>query len=207
MDMKKSTLVAVAGAVLLVGLFFVFRPAQKITNYPPKGNIVIALGDSLTSGAGSSLGNDYVSKISELIGIPIVNKGVAGNTTADALTRLQTDVLDQNPDIVIVLLGGNDYLKKIPKSETFKNLGSIISRIQSQGAIVVLVGVQGGIFGDSYKNEFRKLADEYGAVYVPNVLNGIVLHTDLMFDAIHPNDKGYKLIAERIYRELEGLLL
>ena len=123
-----------------------------------------------------------------------------------ALERLEEDVLSKNPDIVLVLLGGNDYLKGVIKAETFKNLSLIIDRIQENGAAVALLGIQGGLFQDDYRGDFTRLAREKEAVYIPNILKGIIGRTDLLSDSVHPNDKGYKIIADRVGIVLQDLL-
>jgi len=100
-------------AAAAVSYWYWSRPAP-IVNLHPTGKQILALGDSLTEGVGASRGHDYVSVLAKKIGRPILNRGVAGDTTADALARLNRDVLTQEPQIVIVFLGGNDILRKIP---------------------------------------------------------------------------------------------
>lgn len=76
-------------------------------NYYKQGTIIVAFGDSLTRGYGMVPPNkNYVIFLSEYIHIPIINSGKTGDTTPDALIRLKADVLDKQPDIVMVFLGG-----------------------------------------------------------------------------------------------------
>ncbi len=188
-------------------IIMLLRDNHPIVNFPPKGTTIIALGDSLTKGMGASAPEyGYVPILEKRLGITIINKGVSGNTTSDALLRLDTDVLTQHPDIVIILLGGNDYLQKVPPEETFANLRTIITRIQSRGAVVFLVGIRGGILKDHFSDGFTKLADETGSVFVPNVLENIIDNPKLMSDEIHPNDAGYLKVADKITPLLEGLV-
>ncbi len=200
----------VAGIVLAlfgagVALYVALSGPREIANYPSAGTDIVAFGDSLVYGTGSTEGNDFVSLLSQKIGQPIVNLGVPGNTTADGLARL--DQLDQyNPKVVILLLGGNDYLKHVPADETFANLGEIIKRIQSRGSIVLLLGIKGGVLGDPFAARFRDLRDEYNTAYVSDVLDGLITKREFMSDAIHPNDAGYVRIAGRIYPVLSELL-
>ena len=83
-------------------------------------------------------------------------------------------------------------------STTFKNIDDIVVEIQKSGAVVVLLGVQGGLLTDPYKDEFKKIAKNRGVLYVPNVLKGIIGNQEFMSDVVHPNDKGYARIVERI---------
>jgi acyl-CoA thioesterase-1 len=198
-------IVGVIVVAALAAYFFWPTSRQTITNYPSQGSDIIALGDSLTAGNGSTLGHDYVSLLSQDSNKPIVNLGVAGDTTADALKRIGE--LDQyKPKVVIVLLGGNDYLKRVPPEQTFANLVQIIQEIQKRGAIVLLVGVRGGVLRDNFADEFKKLSQDYHTAFVPGILDGIYDNTELKSDEIHPNDKGYAIMAARIAPTLKELL-
>ncbi len=189
----------------LIGMFGGQYP---IVNFPPKGTTIVALGDSLTEGVGaSSPEKNYIGILNARLGINIINKGVAGNTTPDALLRLDSDVIALKPDIVIILLGGNDYLKKIPQHETFNNLEVLIKKIQSHGAVVLLLGVRGGLLHDKFSSDFEDLAHRTGSLFVPNVLDGIVGNAKLMSDEVHPNDAGYLKMADKIAPTLGGLVL
>ena len=204
---KKMYLISGGVLVLiLVGyILFVKDNKQNITNYPSTGTDIIAFGDSLVAGSGATGGNDFVSVLSKQIGRPIINLGVPGNTTADGLARISA--LEQyKPKVVLLLLGGNDHLKKVPIETTFENLGTIIEYIQSRGAIVLLLGVKGNLFGDKFEPEFEKLQKKYGTAYVSNVLDGLFGNSKYMEDTIHPNDAGNKIIADRIYPILIPLL-
>lgn len=137
--------------------------------------------------------------------MPIINLGVSGNTTADAMARTD-DIFKQDPKIVIVLLGGNDYLRRIPMDDTFANLDKIVDEIQSHGAAVLLLGVRGGLLKDSYNSRFEVFAREHGTGFVPNVLDGLLGNRDYMSDEIHPNDAGYAKIADKVAPELKRML-
>ena len=173
---------------------------------PTSGTTVIAFGDSLVEGRGATDGRDFVSMLSRRLGVPIVNAGRSGDTTGAALARLDRDVLAHSPRVVIVVLGGNDYLRHVPVNETFSNLNSIVTRIRERGAAVVLAGVSVGLLTDPYASRYDALAREASAGLVPDILGGLMGHSELMSDAIHPNDAGYEIIAGRIAPVLEELL-
>lgn len=183
-------------------LFFIFKKSLTITNYPSSGKTIIAFGDSLVQGIGATAGNDFPSVLSKLIGESIINMGVSGNTSADGLARIE-EVKAQDPKVVLVLFGGNDFLRKVPLKETFQNIDDIVAKLQDSGAVVVLLGVRGGILSDQYDTYFEDIAEKRGALYVPNVLSGLITHNEFMSDGIHPNDKGYRKIAEKIYPVLK----
>ena len=202
----KSWLIGAAIGLCVVGiyLFFFHRPTA-ITNFPPHEGPVVAFGDSLTAGSGSTDGNDYVSLLSQKIGEPIQNFGVPGDTTMDALARID-QVIATHPRIVLVLLGGNDYLKRVPIDTTFENLQQIIGKLQADDTVVVLIGIRGGVLQDNYAGRFESLGRKTGSLYIPNALDGILGHQNLMFDEIHPNNAGYAIIAQKIYDAIKPLL-
>lgn len=181
----------------LVALF-VFIGNEKITNYPPKNQTIVAFGDSLVAGRGSTEGNDFVSVLEKKLGREIINLGTRGNTTADGLLRAH-EVLDADPGIVLLLLGGNDFLRRVPTETTRQNLASLIETFIDNGSVVILLGVRGNILSDSRESMYRELSKTYEILYVEDVLDGIFMQPDYMFDGIHPNDIGYGMIADRLY--------
>lgn len=165
---------------------------------------VVALGDSLTIGVNSD--ESYVDILSDWSDVNIINEGVSGDTTQEALDRLQSDVLSRNPDVVLVFLGGNDILQNIPKETTFSNLSLIVERIQNSGAEVILLGLHNRVFRFDYETGYENVADNTSARYVPNVLEDILGDGDLMADAVHPNKEGHRIIADRIWPEFQEAL-
>ena len=147
----KSIIVGVV--VLLAISYFVFGAGDKaVTNYPSQGTDIVAFGDSLVAGVGSSTGG-FVNMLSKDLGVEIVNLGVSGNTTKDALDRV--DILkNYKPKLVMILLGGNDFLRKVPTEETFANLEKIVQVVVSQGAVAVLLGVRSGVLSNRYDEEY-----------------------------------------------------
>ncbi len=194
----------VVGGMVLIGaaLFFFYSGSAPITNYPSEGITVVAFGDSLVEGVGATQRGGFVTLLSQKLraekGSDIINLGKAGDTTESALARIDT-VIATDPKIVLVLLGGNDYLRRVPQETTRKNLATIIEKIQSRGAVVVLLGVRGGILKDNFSDMYESLSEEYGTAYVSDVLDGLMGKKGFMSDQIHPSDAGYARIAERVY--------
>lgn len=198
MDLKIKTLAAAGLLAAACG--------PGIANRDSRGTEVICFGDSLTHGTGASEGNDYPSVLSRALGIPVVNAGVPGDTSADGLARLETDVFARNPRLVVVAFGGNDFLRRCPASETFRDLDEIVRRIQDRGAMVVVAGVRSGLFGSPAAKAFKKVARARRAGFVPDLLEDIFSRPSLMSDGIHPNDAGYAVMAGRVRDEVEPLL-
>ena len=194
-------------ALVALGWYFLYptTAATSIRNDLSSGTDIIAFGDSLVWGEGADEGKNFVSLLSQRTGQPIVNLGNPGDTTAEALARVSQ--LDKyNPKVVILLIGGNDYLKRVPSDETFANLGKLIENIQSRDAIVLLLGIRGGVVIDHFALRFEKLRDTYHTAYVSDVLGGIFGNHEFMSDEVHPNNAGYAKIADRIYPVLAQLL-
>ncbi len=196
--------VAIAGIVLIVFVFFVTKD-PSIKNLPAKNSTIVAFGDSLVVGVGSTKDNDLVSLLSSRTGTSIINLGVSGNTTAEGLARIDK-VIEKDPGIVVLLLGGNDYLRKVPIETTFQNLSTIIDKLHEQGIAVLLLGVRGGLLSDHFGDSFKKLAKEKEVGYVSDVLAGLVTHREYMSDSIHPNDIGYAKIADRVAPVLQKMI-
>ncbi len=201
----KSLIFTLVVGALWLGYYFFTNRSYDIYNYPSDGTAIVAFGDSLVEGVGSARGGGFVSILEDRLGEKIINLGTSGDTTKDALLQL-TGVVEADPRVVIVLLGGNDAIKRIPIEETFLNLNTIIDTIHESGSSVLLVGVQGGLIGDKYKDRFKALAREKRTAFVPDILDGIISKPSLMSDGIHPNDAGYKVIADRIEPILVSLI-
>lgn len=206
--MKRNILYVFLLGMAVLSLFFFlnFNKTSQIKNYPSSGQDIVAFGDSLIFGQGASSDDkNLVSLLSKRIGKKIVNLGVPGNTTQDAIDRI-SELDKYNPKVVIVLLGGNDYLKKVPIETTFKNLEKIIKKVQDSGSVVLLLGVRGGLLTDKFDTEFEKISSKYHTAYVSDVLSGLITNMQYMSDAVHPNDLGYEKIADRVYPVLVKII-
>jgi acyl-CoA thioesterase-1 len=137
-----------------------------------------------------------------MVNLPVINAGVDGDTSFSALERLEKDVLSKNPRLVIVEFCGNDFLKKIPKETTVKNLNEVIDRIQARGIMVALVDISAGMFFKEYRAAFKGIADKKQAIFIPVVLHKIITNPAMKSDFFHPNSRGYKIIACRVYNAI-----
>lgn len=179
---------------------------KSIRNLAAPGETIICLGDSLTEGVGAETAEAYPAILSQRLGRPVLNAGRRGDTSAQALMRLGGDVLNKNPRVVIVLLGGNDFLRRVPLAETETHLREIVRQIHERGAMVVLAGMRLGLFADEYSSMYEKVARQTGSFYVPEVMRDILSNSKLKSDPIHPNAAGYRLLGERIAERVIPLL-
>jgi lysophospholipase L1-like esterase len=197
-----------AGIIVLstiAAIYHFITPSSAIVNRRPSGGAILCFGDSLTSGTGASNGMDYPAQLSRMIGLPVTNAGVPGDTTATALKRLD-GVLDTQPGIVLITLGGNDLKNGISRQTAFNNLRTIVRSIQARGALVVIGGIHIPFYGKGFGEAYRKLAEETGSVLVPDVFDGILGRRSLMSDPIHPNSQGYTVMAQHFLRALQPYL-
>ena len=171
-----------------------------------KNGPIVVLGDSLSFGFGAESNHGYIGVLQKRLNLEIINKGVSGDTSKMALERLQKDVLDLKPALVIVELGGNDFMQKVPLDETFANLDQIVTRIQAQRTPVLLVGIKSGIFANEASSHYKQLANQRHTGLVINAMGNILTSADLKSDAIHPNDKGYEVMADNVEPELRWML-
>ena len=175
---------------------------QEVKNVNSSGKTIICFGDSITFGYGVDPSNAYPAVLSEWLNIPVVNSGIDGDTTDQALKRLASDVLEKDPLLVVVEFCGNDFLEKIPTQTTVSNISLMVDKIQEQGAMVAIVDISAGMFMAQYRMDFRRLAQEKDAIFISGVLDKIITNPSMKSDFLHPNAKGYRLVAERIYRKI-----
>ena len=166
----------------------------------PRGSAVLALGDSLTYGYGANPTESYPARLAELTGWAITNGGVSGDTSAQALARLPELLREHTPRLVIISIGGNDFLRRQPENETRTNIRAIIQACKAAGAETLLVGVPGVGVGAAlgYPGDHPLYADLAKAENVPYYANGWsqILGKDALKSAqIHPNAAGYDTFA------------
>jgi acyl-CoA hydrolase len=206
---KITLLSAIAFILSATMTLTLFLGNQTIAQSADTDLKIIAFGDSLTRGVGTD--KTYHEYLEEWTGTDIENAGVTGDTTEEALERLDQDVLSKNPDIVFVFLGGNDFIQNVDDDETFENLVEITEEIVDSGATPILMALHGRLFLRSQERIYRAVQDEVdGVEYVPQVFSGILGRSfyfdDITEDQVHPNENGHELIAERTFPVFQEVL-
>lgn len=173
----------------------------------PAGSTVVALGDSLTYGYGANDETAYPTVLAELSKWNVVNAGVNGDTSADVLTRVN-EITEQNPDLVLLGVGGNDVLQRIAPDTTRANIIATIDTLQSNNIDVVLIAEPylstSALFGKASDNPLYE--DIAEAEDIPLYSDGwsTVLSDDaLKSDKIHANAAGYRQFAEGLHEYLK----
>jgi len=141
-----------------------------------------------------------------MISKPIINAGVPGDTTAMAMARLEEDVLSKSPRMVLITLGGNDLKNRISKETAYQNLKDMILSIQNRGALVIIGGISIPFWGRGFGEMYQKVCKETQALLIPDIFNNIIGDKSLMSDPIHPNGRGYTLMAQKFYRAMKPYL-
>lgn len=173
----------------------------------PQGAVVLALGDSITHGTGANAGEDYPSRLAALTGWQIVNAGVPGDVAAGGRERLPALLEEHQPQLLIIELGGNDFLRKTPIESIKANLDAILALAGTQGIPVVLLGVPqpslgGALIGLAPDPLYAELARKHQALLIADALPEVLSDTSLKADPIHPNAKGYARLAQEMHAAL-----
>lgn len=182
---------------------------------------LVALGDSLTQGYGLPQEQGFVPQLQAWLrakgaDVTVVNAGVSGDTSAGGLARLAW-TLEGGGDAMIVALGGNDLLRGLDPAETRANIDAILAEASAKGLPVLLIGLPApGNYGADYKADFDaiwpELAEQYGALMVPNMLAGLSeLPPEqrgglVQPDGLHPTAKGVAIMVETLGPEVLRLL-
>lgn len=177
------------------------------------GPVVVFLGDSLTAGYGLAEDQAFPALIerelaAEGVAVQVVNAGVSGDTTAGALARLDW-VLSQEPDVVVVGLGGNDGLRGLDLVATEENLRRIVETSRGAGARVILLGMRippnyGLDYAGRFRDMYEEIADDLDVALVPFLLEGVAAKPALNLpDRIHPNARGHEILAETVHPYVE----
>ncbi|MCH9648577.1 MAG: arylesterase [Deltaproteobacteria bacterium] len=160
----------------------------------------MCLGDSITAGVGAGPGGGYPEQLADLLKVEILNEGVSGDTSSQGLARLE-NVLDLDPWLVVVELGGNDLLQRRPIEDTERALRAIVEGLLEEQVLPVLVEIHGPL-GGAFEELFEDLESDYRIPVLEDVLPRILRSPQLKNDPIHPNERGHALLA----KELAGLL-
>jgi lysophospholipase L1-like esterase len=161
-------------------------------------DVIVAFGDSLTYGTGAAEQESYPAVLTRLIGHDVVRAGVPGEVTAQGLQRLPEVIEEYRPRLMIVCLGGNDMLRRLSVAETRANLRAMISMMKDHGIAVVLIGVPQPALLSSAPEFYTELAQEFAIPYEGDVLKKVLYAAEMKSDAIHPNAKGYRRMAEAV---------
>ncbi len=231
--MNVSRRIMIAALVLLAGCS---SERQSVNTH----HRIVFFGDSITELGVRSGG--YVTLIRDSLvslghSAEVIGAGISGNKVGDLLARLQRDVLSRDPSVVVIYIGINDVwhyefasrgLSGTPKEEFRSGLWTLIDRIRSAGASVILctptvIGERSDGTNkydpmlDDYSAVSREIAAETGATLCDlrtafletlRTHNPVQREKDILtYDGVHLNDAGNRLVASMIFSSLDGLAL
>ncbi len=165
--------------------------------------VILAFGDSLTYGTGTDKNSGYPAVLERLTGHRVINEGMAGELSQEGLTRLP-ELLDKyQPQLLVLIHGGNDILKKVPPAKTSANLKQMIALAKSMDIKVVMAGVpRFSIFSLESAPIYEQIALQEGIPVNLDILPEILSSNHLRSDQVHPNRQGYQMLAEAVYQLL-----
>lgn len=178
---------------------------------------IVAFGDSLTAGFGLLEKESYPYLLQEKLkadgyDYEVLNAGVSGDTSIGGLERIDWVLEQENVQILILELGANDLLRRMPVDKMKKNLAQIIEKAQAKRIKVLFCGMLappniGAQYQRDYQMAFPDLASEYKVEFLPFLLENVALNKELnQPDGIHPNAEGEKIMTENVYKALKPLL-
>jgi len=168
----------------------------------PADAVVLAFGDSLTFGTGAGESESYPAQLEKLIGRRVVRAGVPGEVTAQALARLPAALEEHSPRLLLLCIGGNDFLRRLGNSQAEVNVREMVKLARSRGVEVLLIGTPEPGFTVTPPAFYAGIAKQFALPYEEAVIGEVLRDNSLKADPIHPNARGYGVIAERIAERL-----
>lgn len=169
----------------------------------PADGVILAFGDSLTAGNGTTTENSYPAALERLSGHKVINAGISGETSTQGLERFSSVLDETNPSLVILMEGGNDILQSQDLNVTKQNLLQMIAIAQQKNIQVLLVGIPAkSIVSPSTANFYNEIAKQTKVAYDGETIAKLFKKPELKSDMVHFNTDGYAQIANQFYELL-----
>jgi len=169
----------------------------------PENAVVLAFGDSLTYGTGADEAESYPAQLQILIGRRVVRAGVPGEVTSQALERLPDALDEYAPRLLLLCIGGNDFLRRLGNAQAERNVRAMVQLAKSRGVAVVLIATPEPGLLPSPPAFYGVVAKDFGLPYEDAAITEVLKDASLKSDPIHPNARGYRIIAERVAERLK----
>lgn len=181
---------------------------------------IVCIGDSLTYGYGVFKSESWVEIVKDKLNVPIINKGINGDTTAGMLSRSYTDVVENKPTHVIIMGGCNDFIANRSLNMVENNIIELVKESIKYN-IIPIIGIEMSIdktlaerkwsgdldydkinrFVEDYRHWLLSFAKENNITYIDfyscfekNLINKDP--KELYVDGLHPTVLGHQLMAE-----------
>jgi lysophospholipase L1-like esterase len=168
-----------------------------------KDSVILAFGDSLTYGTGTSKEFSYPSVLQQITNIRVISSGIPGEITQKGLPRLKEELLEYQPNLVILCHGGNDILRRKDKQITKSNLLKMVETIKQSGADVLLVAVPEFGLIPSAADFYDEIASEFNIPIELDIVPYLERKQAYKSDSIHFNREGYAKMATAIAAMLQ----
>lgn len=190
---------------LLVAFLSALASCGERPRLEPLSNeaVILAFGDSLTYGTGANENESYPAQLEGMIGRKVVRAGVPGEVTAQALERLPGALDEYRPQLLLLCIGGNDFLRRLGNAQAERNVRAMVELARSRGVAVVLIGTPELSLIPSPPAFYAAIAKDLRIPYEEDAISEVLKDTRLKSDPIHPNARGYRLIAERLAARLK----
>ena len=166
---------------------------------------ILAFGDSITYGYGEGRNESYPYLLSRDIHTQVINAGINGETSQEGLQRLPALLEDSSIKLILLCFGSNDILQKVPLVELKSNLKKMIHIAKAKNIDVILISVPKiSPLGLSSLALYSTVADEEHVELMNDLLVHVLSRSSLKNDYIHPNAKGYRYMADKIYEHLKS---
>jgi acyl-CoA thioesterase-1 len=178
---------------------------------------ILCFGDSLAEGRGARTTEAWPALLQKRVKAKVINAGQSGDTTEDALARIG-EALSPDPDLVIVEFGANDLLEAMNEARApdfagmADHLAAILGELRREGRKLYLVKFytaemvtafpEGAAMLPVLEGLYDSAAAVYGAEIIDSTWEGIWGDQRLMADNIHPNAKGYEIMAENYLKAM-----
>jgi acyl-CoA thioesterase I len=164
----------------------------------PATAVLLAFGDSLTYGTGANEEESYPAQLARVTGLRVVRDGVPGEVSEAGLARLPAALDEYRPRLLLLCHGGNDFLRRLPRERVAENVRAMIRLAKARGIDVLLIGTPEPGITVTPAAFYADIAKEFRIPYEGDVLGKILRDGSLKSDQVHPNAKGYLLMAGRV---------
>lgn len=184
----------------------------------PADAFILAFGDSLTAGYGLRRDDAFPAVLerglqAKFAGASVHNAGVSGDTTSGGRARLPRVLaaLPRTPNLAIVELGANDFIRGVDPARTADHLDAILAMLHDCRIPVLLAGMQApAILGERarrFNAIYPTLATRHAVALDPFFLDGVAGRQGFVLaDGFHPNAAGIAHVVARILPRVEAVL-
>ncbi|AAZ26246.1 arylesterase [Colwellia psychrerythraea] len=178
---------------------------------------ILLIGDSLSAGYGLEQAQAWVHLLQNKYRednkpVTIINTAISGQTTDNALLKIDAWLDAHQPSHVLIELGGNDGIRGFPVKLLQKHLTELVTKSQQYGAKVALMEIQippnlGQRYRKMFTDSYTKVTDQTGAHLMAYFMTDVAIDSSLMLnDNLHPNAKAQPIIRDFMYSEIDKWL-